>query len=215
MVNKSREILTDKCQTCSSLPELIDDPHFARAVVALRQSANSVQTASGRISELVDGLKSFSQLDGPDKGLVDVNEGLQTVLMLMEHQIPAGVEIKRELLEVPDVMGWPAQLHQLFLVLFRHAMESIGEAGTIFITSRLAARQIEITFRNSEKNYSPAELESLFNPGFSVTAQAVRMDWGMIAAQGIAERHGGSLRAINQEKNGTSVILKLPVSPTL
>ncbi len=214
VVSRSQKILAAKCNEGDSLEELRQDKRFARALRAMQQGAATVDTASNRISQLVEGLKSFSQLDHAQRQDTDVTESLVTTLKLIEHQVPEGIEVIRELNEVPKVIALPAQLNQLFLVLFRHAMESIGEAGTISIKSGLVDDNIEVVFHDTGHGYSPEQLKALISPGFKAGSETVRMDWGMISAAGIAERHGGVLKAESEPGVGSTFTLSIPLTAT-
>jgi len=213
VVGRSQEILTSKCEESDSLPDLRNDRRFAKALKALGQGAATVDAAADRISQLVDGLKAFSQLDQAARREVDINESLLTTSKLLQHQIPDQINLNWELGELPRVMVWPAQLHQLFLVLMRNAMESIEGAGTITISSAVNENSIQVVFKDSGHGYSSAQLQALFDPGFGSRSQTVRMDWGMISAAGIADHHGGSLQAESTPDSGASFLLSLPISP--
>lgn len=214
VVSRSQEILAAKFLEGESLEELREDRRFQRALRAMLQGAGTVETASKRISDLVVGLKSFSQLDHSEQREIDINESLVAMLKLLEHQVPSGIKVIRELNDVPEVIVWPAQLHQLFLVLFRNAMESITEAGTITVSSALAGDNIEVVFKDTGRGYSSEQLKTIFSPGFKSGSETVRMDWGMISASGIAERHGGSLMALSEPGKGSSFTLRIPLIST-
>ncbi len=212
VVSRSREILQRKCGEAESLEALRADQRYQKALTALKNGAETVETAASRVGELVEGLKSFSQLDQAERKETDLNKGLVTTFKLIEHQVPAEIKMKWELGDIPRVIVWPAQLHQLFLVLFKNAMESIEGAGTITITSLCADETIQIIFQDSGHGYDPEQLRALFDPGFSSRSQTVRMDWGMISAAGIADRHGGSLVADSLLGQGSTFTLILPLS---
>ena len=213
VVARSQKILATKYEQGDSLADLHTDRRFTKALRALGQGAVTVGTAAERISQLVEGLKAFSQLDQADRGEADINESLMTTFNLLQHQIPKKIELNWELGELPRVMVWPAQLHQLFLVLMRNAMESIEGAGTITISSAVMGPIIQVVFKDSGHGYTPDQLQVLFEPGFRARSQTVRMDWGMISAAGIADHHGGTLQVESSPGNGSSFILSLPISP--
>ncbi len=215
VVGRSREILVQKSAESESLEELRADRRFQKALKAMQQGTDTVDLAAGRISELVEGLKAFSQLDQAERREADINEGLMTTFKLIQHQIPKEIKLKWELGELPLVMVMPAQLHQLFLVLFRNAMESIEGAGTISVTTAVVGENIQVVFRDSGRGYDPEQLQALFDPSFKARSQTVRLDWGMVGAAGIADRHGGTLQAESQLGEGSSFIFTLPLSPTL
>ncbi len=214
VVSRSQEILARKCDEGESLEELRTDRRFLKALKAMDQGAVTVNAASVRISQLVEGLKAFSQLDHAEQREVNINEGLTTTYKLLQHQVPQEIKMSWELGELPRVMVWPAQLHQLFLVLMRNAMESIEGAGTISISSAVVGKCIQVIFKDTGHGYNSEQLQALFDPGFRAHSQTVRMDWGMISAGGIADHHGGTLHAESEPGRGSSFVLSLPVSVT-
>jgi signal transduction histidine kinase len=214
VVSRCGDILSSKCGEAESLETLRSDRRFQKALSAMGQGASTVETAAGRISELVTGLKAFSQLDQAERQETDLNEGLRTTFKLIEHQIPRNVEFHWELGNIPRVIAWPAQLHQLFLVLIRNAMESIEGAGTITITSRQSDQTIQVIIEDTGTGFDPEQLRALFDPGFGARSKTVRMDWGMISAAGIAERHGGNLRAVSTPGQGSTFTLSLSAEST-
>ncbi len=211
VVDRSRRIIRDKCQSGSDLQEVTNDPRYLKAMNALEQGVAGMSAASGRIDDLVTGLKAFSQLDQADYQNTDLNEGLRNTLYLVDGGLPSGVSLESDLGEAEPILGYPAQLNQLFLGLIMHAVRDVQPPGTVSVTTRQIADQVQITVSDTGVGYEPEALRSLFKPGFQSDTQRVRMDWEMITVQSIVDRHGGSLAADSVPGEGTTYVINLPI----
>jgi signal transduction histidine kinase len=211
VVDRSRKIIQEKCAAGSDLAEVTADPRFQRAMQALDKGVRGMGASSGRIDELVTGLKAFSQLDKAEFQQTDLNEGLRNTLNLVDRGFPEGVELKLELGEVEPLLGYPAQLNQLFLALITHAVRDIDPPGAVTVKTEQIADQIQITVSDTGRGYEPAALQALFKPGFKSDTSRVRMDWEMITCNRIVDRHHGSLAAESVPGEGTTFVINLPV----
>jgi signal transduction histidine kinase len=211
IVDRSRKIILEKCEAGPDLEEVRSDPRFQRAIIALENGVQGMGAASDRINELVTGLKAFSQLDKADFQQTDLNEGLRNTLNLVDREFPEGVELQLELGEIEPLLGYPAQLNQLFLALITHAIRDIDPPGTVTVKTEQIADQAQITFTDTGQGYEPAALQALFKPGFKSDTSRVRMDWEMITCNSIVDRHGGSLAAESVPGQGTTYVINLPI----
>ena len=130
---------------------------------------------------------------------------------LVDRNLPAGVELRLELGETTPILGYPAQLNQLFLSLMMHAIRDITAPGHVTVKTEQIADQVQITVRDSGCGYEPDALQALFKPGFKSDSSRVRMDWEMITVGSIVDRHGGSLAAESVPGQGTTYVINLPV----
>ena len=55
-----------------------------------------VKESTGRISDLVAAVRSYSQLDRASLQRTDVTEGLESTLVMLAHRLPGGVTVVRD-----------------------------------------------------------------------------------------------------------------------
>jgi signal transduction histidine kinase len=211
VVDRSRRIIQEKCRTGSDLEEITGDPRFTRAMQALERGIEGMNAASDRIGALVSGLKAFSQLDQAEYQQTDLNEGLRNTLNLVESGLPDGVSLDWDLKGEAPLLGYPAQLNQLFLGLIMHAVSDVQPPGSVTVTTERIADQVQITVRDTGSGYEPEALQALFKPRFQADNQRVHMDWDMVTVQGIVDRHRGSLAAESTPGQGTTYVINLPL----
>ena len=78
-----------------------------------------------RISSFVTGLKSFSKLDSAECSPVDLHEGLNSTLTLLEHEMAGRITVKREFGDLPKVLCFAAEINQVFEHLLTNAIQAI------------------------------------------------------------------------------------------
>jgi signal transduction histidine kinase len=211
VVDRGRKIIAEKCGAGSDLTHVSTDSRFIKAMQAIESGTAGMSAASGRIGDLVTGLKAFSQLDKAELQQTDLNQGLRNTLHIIDGGLPEGVQLKSDLGKAAPILGYPAQLNQLFLGLIMHAIRDVEPPGTVTVTSQQIADQVQVTVRDTGIGYEPAALQALFKPGFQSDTQRVRMDWNMITVQSIVDRHRGSLAAESDPGRGTTYVINLPV----
>jgi signal transduction histidine kinase len=211
VVDRGRRIIQEKCATGSDLQEVVTDARFIKALQALEQGVVGMSAASGRIDDLVTGLKAYSQLDQAELQQTDVDEILQNIFPLTEGGLPAGVRLEMDLGAKAPILGYPAQLNQLTLGLIMHAARDIAPPGTVTVKTQLIADQVQIMVTDTGCGHEPEALRALFKPGFQADTQRMRMDWEMITVQSIVDRHRGSLAAESVPGQGTTYVINLPV----
>ncbi len=212
VLGRSRDIIVTNCGRDG---QGHDDPRLGRALRAMEQGLASLSQATARIDELVTGLKVFSQLDKGEVQQTDINAGLEATLGLIGHDIPDGIEIVRNLGELPLVLGYPAQLNQAFLALLRHAVRDTAPSGTVTIGSEQVGDRIRVTIADTGCGYQPDALLALFNPSFRADTSRMRMDWEMVSSARIIERHQGTITAKSDPGVGTNYVVEIPVWPDL
>jgi len=183
VVDRGRRIIQEKCSSGSDLKEVTADPRYIKGMQALESGVAGMSAASGRINDLVTGLKAFSQLDQAELQQTDVDEVLQNIFHLADGGLPEGVRLDLDLGAKAPILGYPAQLNQFLLGLIMHSARDITPPGTVTVTTRLIADQVQITVTDTGCGYEPEALRALFKPSFQSDTQRVRMDWEMITVQ--------------------------------
>ena len=204
VMNRSRDIL-ERTHGADDT-----DQRAERALRAMNGSADNLAAAAGRIRELVDGLKAFSQLDQAEFQQTDLNAGLRATLTVVGHDIPSSIDVSLDLGKIPHVLGYPAQLNQLFLQLIRRAVRDIDPPGRVTITTQADDTAVTVAISDTGHGYDRATLHRLFEPGFRDAIDRTRMDWGLVTAARIAQRHGGELTAQSEPGTGSTFTLRIP-----
>jgi signal transduction histidine kinase len=187
-----------------------------RLVLLQADLRKSVQQSVNRLKQLVARLQRFTNLDQADVQDVNVNDLLSDVAALVRPHIPDGANLELELQPVPPVTCRPQQLSAVFNTLVQNAVQALDGTGLVCISTRARDSQVEIEIRDNGRGVDPAELPTIFDPGFKVTGTRVRAGhWGLFSSRQIVREHGGDIRITSKPGDGTSVLVTLPLESAL
>ncbi len=168
-----------------------------------------------RMEEMLGNILSFSK-----KRLVclddcDIRNVLQEVFDLEQLNCERqGVNLVSDLqAALPNIMGDPRQLQQVFLNLVINARQAMGEGGVLTVRARQGAlrgeRAIVVEVEDTGGGISPEVMRNMFNPFFSTFAKGTGL--GLSISHRIVAQHHGSIEVINGERGARFIVL-LPLA---
>lgn len=192
----------------------------------------SMQTGADRIRNLVKSLRNFSRLDEAEMKLADINEGIDSTLMMLQNRLnPApdspGIEIIKNYGNLFKVECYPGPLNQVFINIFNNAIDALDEDRSkpsvpasentpkfIKVSTRiLDGKWVEIGIFNNGPGMTEAVIDHIFDPFFTTKPVGKGTGLGLsIAYQIITEKHKGELKCISAPGKGTEFIIKIPIS---
>lgn len=177
----------------------------------LAESAGGLE----RIARIVSNLKAFSNVDRATEEFTDLNACLQHALRVVEDQLPAGIQIKRDLLPLPGMVCLPGHLNQLFFNLIHNGVKAIqdaGRPGQLAISSAADELGIVIRIRDDGVGMSPEQLDHAFEPFYTTRPVGSGTGLGLSTARSIVLAHSGRIELASQPDAGTTVTLFFPVT---
>lgn len=192
---------------------------------------SSMQVGADRIREIVRSLRIFSRLDEAEVKEVNIHEGIDSTLTILQNRLKArsehpGITVIREYGELPAVECHAGQLNQVFMNLLSNAIDALDESlsrrslpeiqanpPTIHIrTEKVAGDRVAIHIRDNGPGLSAIAEERIFNPFFTTKPVGQGTGLGLsISYQIVTETHHGSLRCISQPGQGADFVIELPL----
>ncbi|NES65411.1 MAG: GAF domain-containing protein, partial [Okeania sp. SIO2D1] len=189
----------------------------------LEKLLNSMETGSKRISKIIRGLRNFSRLDESKSKEVDIHEGLENTLMILQHRLnrnSSGIEIAivKNYGKLPLVNCYANQLNQVFLYILNNALDAVTTSESdncpqISITTEVKDSQ-SVTIRIADNGIGMSEdiCQRIFEPFFTTKPVGKGTGLGLfISYQIITEQHGGKLECISQTGKGTEFMIDIPI----
>jgi signal transduction histidine kinase len=167
-----------------------------------------------QISEIVTNLKNFSRLDRSKVSSFNLNEGLESTLLLAKHELKS-YTVKKHYGEIPAITCAPSQINQVLLNLVNNAAQAI-ESGTGVITlstRRLDGERVAVEVQDNGKGIPPEILPKIFDPFFTTKDVGKGTGLGLSICYKIVEQHGGRITVDSAVGIGTKFKLVLPVTP--
>ena len=191
-------------------PEALRSEKISRLLDVIRDANRVIADGTGRVTTIVKRLKSFARLDGADVQEVDLNEGLQDTLVLIQHELKHTVTIHRELGPLPPVACFPGQLKQVFLNLLMNARQAMPGGGDLWIRSWAEADHVCVQIEDSGVGIPPDALPRIFEPGFTTKSANEGTGLGLSICKRILEAHHGELSVESEEGTGARFTVRVP-----
>ncbi|MGB0561710.1 MAG: sensor histidine kinase [Spirulinaceae cyanobacterium] len=208
------------------LRQKLDDIDLNFVQQDLQDIVRSMETGADRIRNIVLSLRSFSQLDEMGMKQVDLNQGLDNTLLVLDNRL-ADIKVHKDYGEIPTIQGYASQLNQVFVNLLHNAIDAVEEHGvdpkTITIATRLlcsdlaentAIEAVQISIADNGNGITPEIQTRILDPFFTTKPVGQGTGLGLpICYQIIVEQHYGDLSIESQPETGTTITLTLPTAP--
>jgi two-component system, NtrC family, sensor kinase len=117
----------------SVIQDEIDDVDLNFLLKDLPKLLNSMKMGAERIRQIVLSLKNFSRLDEAEQKQVDIHEGIESTLLILQHRLKetAGhpkILLQKEYGNLPRVQCYAGQLNQVFMNILGNAIDALEEA---------------------------------------------------------------------------------------
>lgn len=158
---------------------------------------------------------------------IDLGETMREILLLVERRFSdMGVHVEAKLDREICVMGFPAELRQVFTNLITNAAEAAGDGGRVWVSvshedplaaQRGGTRNAVVLIRDDGAGIEEQVLPQLFKPFFTTKGER-GTGLGLWVSQGIVAKHNGMIDLTSStapEDHGTAAKVSLPVAGPL
>lgn len=197
---------------CELRPEL--DVALAPAgrarLAKLERRLADMRIGLDRIEDLVVKLRTFSRLDEGEFKQVDIIEGIESVLTLLNHRLAERIVVERRFSAERLLDCYPGPLNQVFMNIIANAIDALGEAGTITITTGTEDGTYLISVADTGAGIPAAIRDRIFDPFFTTKGVAQGTGLGLSISYGIVKKHGGEIELESEEGRGTKITIRIP-----
>ncbi|MEG4345958.1 PAS domain S-box protein [Microcoleus sp. A003_D6] len=190
----------------------------------------SMKAGADRIRDLVISLRNFSRLDESQMKLVDIHEGIESTLLILQHRLKANtarpaIEIIKEYGDFPKVECYVGQLNQVFMNLLGNAIDALEEynsndssneiysrPNTIRISTSANADTVTIRIADNGMGINQEVIHKLFDPFFTTKPVGKGTGLGLsISYQIIVKKHRGKLQCVSAPGEGAEFVIEIPI----
>jgi two-component system NtrC family sensor kinase len=167
-----------------------------------------------RTRDLVVKLRTFSRLDGDERGLASVKACVDSVITILGHRLQDRVTIETDLGEPDLIECYPGLLNQAIMNLIANSIDAIEGSGTILVTSHGTANgRYRIAVKDSGPGIPQALLPRIFEPFFTTKPVGAGTGLGLSITYSIVQKHGGTLSVDCPPAGGTTMTIDIPLPP--
>jgi len=193
--------------TIESLKELKASASFQLSVQWLGASClmmellSEVQLTAARVAGIVRAMKSYTYLDLAPLIEVDVHEGLENTLVIMQHKLKQGVTVKREYApNLPRIEAYASELNQVWTNIIDNAVDAMnpssgsGQAGEIVLRTYTEDHNVVVEIVDNGPGIPEDILTRIYEPFFTTKPPGSGTGLGLhISHDIIANHHRGQL----------------------
>lgn len=189
----------------------------------------SMQTGSERIRTMLLALRIFSRLNESNIKPVDIHEGIDSTLLLLQHQFKAegkrpAIKVIKNYGELPLVTCYASQINQVWLNLLNNAIDALESAvkeklpsdsePTIWISTELIESEtVRIVIKDNGIGIPENIRSRLFDPFFTTKPIGKGSGLGLVTSyQIVVEKHKGKLNYRSTSEGCTEFIVEIPLN---
>jgi len=186
-------------------------PDAQRAREALAKLLSRSREGTSRVKKIVEDLRTFSRVDQAELQEVDVHDGLDRTISLIEPRLKDGIQVERDYGRLPKIRCYAGQLNQVFMNLLINACDALGKHGTIRVRTRPSELGVRIEIEDDGPGIPPEIQSRIFDPFFTTKPVGKGTGLGLSISHGIIERHGGRIFVESEPGRGTRFVIELPL----
>jgi signal transduction histidine kinase len=178
----------------------------------LKLLLTQVEQSTGRISELVKAMKSYSHMGQSAMQEIDIHEGLESTLLMLGHKLK-NVTLNRAYdRSIPRLMAYGSELNQVWTNLIDNAIDAVNGKGKICIGTFQEDNQLVVEIVDNGSGIPPDVQSHLFEPFFTTKPVGSGTGLGLVISNRIvADRHGGEIE-FESKPGETRFKVRLPLS---
>ncbi|MCK4559722.1 MAG: VCBS repeat-containing protein [Calditrichia bacterium] len=165
---------------------------------------------SQMVKNLVDNLRKFSHLDQAQWKEVDIHQGIESSLMILNPELKHRIKVKKDFKANRLIECNPGQINQVFLNLLSNAAQAIEGEGTITIKTEEDDNNLYVHISDSGSGIPAKILSKIFDPFFTTKDVGKGTGLGLSISYSIIKNHNGSIEVESKVDKGSTFTLILP-----
>lgn len=175
------------------------------------QLLDEVHRSAETISTLVDSVKRYSRVDQAPVQDVNINESLDTTLVILKHKLKEGVTVRKQYGDdLPRVEAYASELNQVWTNLIDNAIDAMGGVGVLTIRTSTDKGRVVVEIEDEGPGIPPEIQSRLYDAFFTTKPPGVGSGLGLhIVYNIVADKHHGEIR-LDSEPGRTTFRVELP-----
>ena len=182
--------------------------HFQR-----QRLLSGLDESMTRIIQLVTALKSYTFLDQAPRQVIDVHDGLDSTLVMLQNRLKKGIVVTRSYGDdVPLIEAFGGELNQVWTNVIDNAIHAMQGHGSIVIATRRSGDSVVVKITDDGPGISSEILGSIFDPFVTTKPPGEGTGLGLnITHNIVTQKHGGAID-VESEPGKTTFVIRLPIS---
>ncbi|GAX44873.1 hypothetical protein NIES4075_58920 [Tolypothrix sp. NIES-4075] len=185
---------------------------WLEAALASGGLINDIEQSTSRISELVKAIKGYSYMDQAPLQEIDLHDGIENTLLILNHCLKKGVIVNREYdRSLPRICAYASELNQVWTNLIDNAIYAMNGKGELTIRTYRENSCLIVEISDTGMGIPPAIQTRIFEPFFTTKGVGQGTGLGLeIAYRIIVKRHKGDIH-FESKPGDTCFRVSLPI----
>ncbi len=204
--------------------DFLEDIDFSFIKEDVPKLITSIQNGTERIREIVLMLRNFSRLDESVLKLVDIHQGIDSTLLILQSRLQAksdypAIELVKNYSTLPKIQCYAAELNQVFMNILINAIEALDRChqhqkrGIVSISTQLLnSDTVSISIQDNGLGIDADVKQKIFDPFFTTKSVGKGIGLGLsISYTIVVDKHNGKIDCFSTPGVGTEFLIQLPV----
>ena len=207
-------------QPVPEISKFLEDLDIDFSLDDLSKILKSMKLSADRIQNILVSMRNFSRSDSTKKMLVNVHDGIDSSLVILQHRLKAmgnrpEIEVIKEYGDLPLIECYQGPLNQVFMNILANGIDALDNRPEprIKVTTKLIDKNwVEIQISDNGLGIPEDIKPKLFEPLFTTKPLGRGTGLGLsISRQIVEEKHGGKIDFVSEVGKGTNVSIVIPI----
>ncbi|MBO3464320.1 sensor histidine kinase, partial [Aetokthonos hydrillicola] len=214
-----------------TLQKTLDEVELDFLQEDLIKLVQSINVGTERVRQIVLSLRNFSRLDESEFKAVDIHQGIDNTLLILQHRLKArpesqAIDVVKDYGNLPLVECYPGQINQVFMNVLVNAIDVLDDCpkeqkkdnqrtqpDTIWIvTQMIGTDQVQITIADNGSGICESVRSRIFDPFFTTKPIGKGTGLGLsISYQIVTNKHKGTIRCDSSLGGGAKFVVQIPI----
>lgn len=201
--------LTKLCEHFSEKPlnSVISSLH---CIYVAHNLLHEIEHGTGRITDIVRSLNSYSYLDKAPIQFINVNDGINDTLVMLRQQLKNGITVVKKFDgNLPQIQAYGSELNQVWTNIIDNAISAMNGKGIITIRTYCEEQWLVVQIMNDGPEIPVDVQGKVFDPFFTTKPPGEGTGLGLNISHNIIQKHKGKI-GVFSEFEKTYFEIKLP-----
>jgi signal transduction histidine kinase/HAMP domain-containing protein len=170
----------------------------------------NIKIGINRTVEIIKSLRTFSRANEENFSAADINQNIDSTLLLLKNQYKDKIEVIRNYGDIPLIFCSIGKINQVFMNLIVNALQSIEGAGTIEISTYIENNFLVVKISDTGSGIPEEIMDKIFEPFFTTKEIGKGTGLGLAISYNIIKNHNGEIKVSSKIGKGTSFFVFLP-----
>jgi signal transduction histidine kinase len=172
---------------------------------------DEIHQGAGRISEIIQALKSYAYLDQAPTQEIDIHDGLKNTLVILRHKLKQGVDVETDFgSNIPKITAFGSELNQVWTNIIDNAIDAMDSSGRLTLRTRYREPWVVVEIEDTGPGIPEEVQPRLFDPFFTTKPVGKGTGLGLNISYKIVQKHGGDI-VVQSEPGRTCFEIRLPI----